>query len=71
MYTAEIHTPDGIATISAPSVEAMYMITFTMNFDIFVNGIQIKAKDGNKPGCKGYFAGVTRSYLHQIYESAE
>ena len=71
MYTAEIHTEDGIATISAPSIESMFMITFAMNFDIFVNGVQIKAKDGKMPGCKGYFAGVTRGRLAQIYESAK
>ena len=70
MYTAEIHTPDGVATITAPTVEAMYCITFAMNFDIFANGVQIKAKDGNKPGCRGYFAGVTRSLLAKIYETA-
>ena len=70
MYTAEIHTDDGIATLTAPTVEAMFMLTFTMNFDIFVNGIQIKAKDGKKPGCRGYFAGVTRDYLAKIYETA-
>ena len=70
MYTAEIRTDDGIATITAPTIEAMYRITCHMNFDIFVNGIQIKAKDGNMPGCKGYFAGVTRSYLDKIYASA-
>ncbi len=71
MYKAEIHMPDGIATISAPSIESIFSITYTMNFDIFVNGIQIKAKDGKKPGCNGYFAGVTRGRLAQIYESAK
>ena len=70
MYTAEVHTPDGIVTIVAPTVDAMFSIIFHLNYDIFVNGIQVSAKDGKKPGCIGYYAGITRTYLAKIYETA-
>lgn len=55
-------------TIMAPSVEAMFDITCHMNFDVFVNGVQIKAQDGKKESCIGYFAGVTKSYLEALYK---
>ena len=70
MYTAEIRTPDGIATINAPTVDSMFGLICHLNYDIFVHGTQVSAKDGKMPGCKGYFAGVTRSYLAKIYQDA-
>lgn len=68
MYTAIAIVNGEKVTITAPSVDTLYNITFAMNYDVFVNGVQIKAKDGQLAGCKGYFAGVTKSYLKVICE---
>lgn len=56
------------ATLTAPSVNAMFMLIHSLDFDIFVNGVQVKAKNGQLAGCNGYFAGVTKSYLEKLYK---
>lgn len=69
MYTAEIRSEYGTGTITASTLEMMYRLIFDLNQDIFVNGTQVAARDGKKPGCNGYFAGYTREGLAKLYEN--
>lgn len=69
MYTAEVRMDkEGTCTLQAPTLEAMFKLIFRLNENIFVNGVQVSAKDGKMPGVNGYFAGCTRDSLRAIYE---
>ena len=61
MYTAEVRMEnEGTCTLQAPTIEAMYMMIFQLNENIFVKGVQVSTKDGN--------TGYTRSGLKVLYE---
>lgn len=70
MYTAEVRIEnEGTCTLQAPTLEALYMMIFQLNEDIFVKGIQVSAKDGKMQGREGArFIGYTRSGLKALYE---
>lgn len=70
MYTATVETKEGTCILQAPTVEAMHMLIFRLDENIFVNGTQVKAQGGQLPGCNGYFAGYTRDGLRKLYEKA-
>jgi hypothetical protein len=71
MYTAEIRSEHGRATLTADTLEMMYRLIFDLNQDVFVNGVQVKARNGQMPGVNGYFAGYTRGGLAKLYENAQ
>lgn len=69
MYTAEVRTEEGTCTLQTPTIEAMYRLIFQLNENIFVNNVQVSAKDGKMPGHEGaWFAKYTRSGLKALYE---
>ena len=71
MYTAEIRSEHGTANITADTLEMMYRLIFDLNQDVFINGVQVSAHNGQMPGVNGYFAGYTREGLAKIYENAQ
>lgn len=71
MYTAEIRSEHGTGTITASTLEMMYRLIFDLNQDVFVNGKQVAARNGQMPGMHGYFAGYTREGLAKLYENAQ
>ena len=71
MYTAEVKSEYGTATITASTLEMMYRLIFDLNQDVFVNGKQVAARNGQMPGRTGYFAGYTREGLAKLYENAQ
>lgn len=70
MYTAEVRIEnEGTCTLQAPTLEALYMMIFQLNENIFVKGVQVSAKDGKMQGHEGTrFIGYTRSGLKALYE---
>ena len=70
MYTAELHTDNTISTLTCPTVEALYAILFNVNCDAFVQGVQVKARNGQHPDYPGaYFAGYTRDGLAALFNN--
>ena len=70
MYTAIVEMKEGTCVLQAPTIDAMYMLIFNLDENIFVNGTQVKAQGGKLPGCDGYFCGYTRGGLRALYERA-
>lgn len=67
MFTATAKIAGATVTLTAETLEALYLTIFDLNADVFVGDTQVAARNGKLPGKEGYFAGYTRGGLAKLF----